>query len=118
MENGQKLQEKQQDALATLEHQLPDFMVSFKKIGTIAMTPGDISAKTKALITLSLAIGNNQKDCIVYHVKLAIEQKVTLEEIKELIAIAAYMGGGPALMAGEQALALFKQLNNQEPIND
>lgn len=102
----------QSSALAHMQEEVPQALEALKQLANFALQPTALDTKTKALLTLTLAIHCQQLDCIVYHVKNAIVQQVTLAEMKELVIISAYMGGGPGMMIAEKALSVFEQLTN------
>jgi AhpD family alkylhydroperoxidase len=97
-------------SLTKIHRELPEAMAHFSSLASAATSEGVLDAKTKALITLSLAIQSRSAECLAYHVRNAIKQGVTHEELLEITVIAAYMGGGPALMAAEDSLALYEQM--------
>lgn len=101
-------------ALTKLNQELPEFMSHFSALANSATQGGVLSAKTKALLTLSFAIQAKSIECISYHVKNALRQAVSREELLELLTIAAYMGGGPALMMAEEALNLYDQMSVEQ----
>lgn len=97
-------------ALTKLQQDAPIAMTYFSQLANSAIEAGAIDVKTKVLITLSIAIHWRSEACIKYHVEQAYKHGIRHEEIQELITIAAYMGGGPALMAAEYALELYETL--------
>ncbi len=101
-------------ALIELNQELPEFMSHFSALANAAIQDGVLSAKTKALLTLSFAIQAKSIECISYHVKNALRHEVSRDELLELLTIAVYMGGGPALMVAEDALNLYDQMSVEQ----
>ncbi|MDF2867973.1 MAG: alkylhydroperoxidase like protein AhpD family [Gammaproteobacteria bacterium] len=99
--------------LTKLNQELPDFMSHFSALANTATQEGALSAKTKALITLSFAIQAKSNECITYHVKNALKHEVSREELLEVLTIATYMGGGPALMMAEDALTIYDEMSTK-----
>ena len=59
------------------------------------------------LIATGIGISARCDGCIGYHVKAAIKHGATREEMLETIAVAVYMGGGPSMIYGAEALSAF-----------
>ena len=112
MNDDQSRIKEQSSALAHVQQNAPQALEAIKQLAGFAVESTVLDAKIKALLTLVLAIHHQQLDCIVYHVKNALFQQVTFEEMKEIMVISAYMGGGPAMMSAEKALSIFEQLVN------
>ncbi len=112
MSNSESLHQAAR-SLTKVQQELPEAMGYFSSLAQAATTKGALDAKTKALITLSLAIQTKSSECLAYHVRNAIKQVFSQAELAELIVIAAYMGGGPALMAAEDCLALYQQMQSE-----
>ena len=68
-----------------------EFMGSIKKEGVL-------STKTKELIGVALSVSKQCKFCVAWHVKNALDNGATREEIIEATMVAATLGGGPDLM--------------------
>ena len=47
--------------------------------------------------------------CIGFHVKALVRLGATKAELEEMLGVATYMGGGPALMYAANALAAWDQ---------
>lgn len=68
-----------------------------------------LDLKVKELIALAIAISSRCDDCIVAHIPTYIKAGGTREELLEMIGVAVYMGGGPAMMYGTHALQAFDE---------
>ncbi len=77
---------------------LPDLMKSFYSLGKASSAPGALDAKTKELIALAIAVATHCDDCILFHTHAALQAGATEAEILEMLGVAVFMGGGPALM--------------------
>ncbi|MCC0056682.1 MAG: carboxymuconolactone decarboxylase family protein [Rhodobiaceae bacterium] len=72
--------------------------------------PGALDGKTKELIALAIGIAARCDGCLAFHAKAAIEAGASRAEILETIGVAIYMGGGPSMIYGAEALEAFDQL--------
>ena len=96
---------------ADMKHYNNQFMDLLKKAGELqpgyakalmefvkqAEKPGALSTKTKELISIALGITAHCVFCIAFHVKNAIAEGATKQEIIEAGLVAGLMGGGPAV---------------------
>jgi len=87
-----------QSSLHALGQANPDAMKGFQQFFGAAKVDGAISAKVKELIGIALSIANQCKFCVAWHVKHALDQGATKEEIIEASMVAGTLGGGPSLM--------------------
>lgn len=92
----------------------PDTMSGFQKLHKGAIAAGELSAKTKELIALGIAITVRCDGCIAYHVHDALEAGASRGEIAEAIGVAVLMGGGPSVVYGSQALEAVEQFQGEE----
>lgn len=84
-------------------------MQGFSAMSGAAMAPGALSEKTKELIALGISVSQRCGGCIGFHVKALRRLGATQAEFEEALGVAAYMGGGPALMYAAEALQAWKQ---------
>lgn len=97
------------EVLKDLKGLHPELMAAYKNLFRGTMSSGVLSTKQKELIALGIAIQTQCSDCIGFHVKYALENGATEEEIAETVGVAVLMGGGPALMYGTEALVAMRQ---------
>ncbi|MTI17838.1 carboxymuconolactone decarboxylase family protein [Rhodobacteraceae bacterium RKSG542] len=95
--------------LAELRPELPGVMKGFGEVARSAIAPGVLDSKTKELIALAIGIAARCDGCLGYHSKAALKYGATREEIIETIGVAVYMGGGPSLMYGAEALSAYDE---------
>lgn len=88
----------------------PEVMQGFNAMGKAALAPGAIDAKTKELIALGIGVAARCDGCIGFHTQALARLGATRAEVHETLAIAVYMGGGPALMYAANAVAAFDQV--------
>ena len=68
-----------------------------------------LNLKTKELIALGISVAIRCDDCIGFHVKAALDQGATREEVIETLGMAIYMGAGPSVMYATHALEAYEQ---------
>lgn len=95
--------------LRNLRGGAPDVMKAFSGIAQAALAPKALNTKTKELIALGIGIATHCDDCIAFHVKAALAQGATREEISETLGMAIYMGAGPSAMYASHAFAALQQ---------
>src|SRR3990167_4085419 len=86
------------ESLAPFRKAQPNAMAGFGQLARAAITDGELSAKHKELIALSIAVTQRCSGCIGSHVKALVQLGCTRAELEEMLAVCVYMGGGPALM--------------------
>lgn len=97
--------------LATLRAGAPGVMKGFASLGSAAMAPGVIDAKTKELMALALGVASRCDPCIGYHVQALVKLGATRQELDETLGVVVYMGGGPSLMYAASAIAAFDEFS-------
>jgi AhpD family alkylhydroperoxidase len=98
--------------MRTLRGDTPNVMKAFSGLAQAALAPQALDCKTKELIALGISVAIRCDDCIGFHVKAALDQGATREEIVEALGMAVYMGAGPAVMYATHALDAFEQFQN------
>lgn len=87
----------------------PDVMKGFSAIAQAALKSNALDTKTKELIALAIGVATRCDDCIGFHVKAAVAQGASREEILETLGMAIYMGAGPSVMYAAHAIEAFDQ---------
>lgn len=93
-----------------LRKAMPDVAKGFSGLAGAATASGALDPKTKELIAVAIGIADRCDGCIGFHVKAAARHGATRDEIVETIGVAVYMGGGPSMIYGAEALAAFDAL--------
>lgn len=96
--------------LRNLRSGAPEVMKAFAGIAQAALAPKALDVKTKELIALAIAVAVRCDDCIGFHVKAALDQGASREEVTEALGMAIYMGAGPSVMYATHALEAFAQM--------
>ena len=92
----------------------PRKMAAFNRLMTEAEGEGILSTKIKELITVALAVTAECDWCINLHVKKALEQGASYQEIIEATWVAILMGGGPSLMYAQLVLDALEAFSDIE----
>ncbi len=64
--------------------------------------------KNKELIALAIGVTQRCSGCIGFHTKALQKLGATRQELEEMLGIAVYMGGGPALMYAAETLDAWR----------
>jgi AhpD family alkylhydroperoxidase len=89
--------------------EIPKTMSAFSELHEVAAADGALTTKIKELIALSISVVVRCDGCIAFHVHDALEAGATHDEIVEAIGVAIFMGGGPAVVYGAEALDALAQ---------
>ncbi len=95
--------------MGKLGKELGGTMAGFGQLHKQALADGALSTKIKELMTLAISITARCEGCIAAHVRAALRAGATPQEITESIGVAIYMGGGPAMVYGCEALDALEQ---------
>tara|TARA_B110000046_G_scaffold127921_2_gene134295 strand:+ start:400 stop:738 length:339 start_codon:yes stop_codon:yes gene_type:complete len=86
----------------------PDLSDGFMTISKAANRRGTFTVAQKELIAAALAVTKGCDDCILYHVDAARCHGASEDALIEVLEVAVYMGGGPAVMSSGKALEAFR----------
>ncbi len=86
-----------EEGMVTLKEQMPDVMSAFGALMERVTQEGLLSAKTKRLMMVAVAVAQRCRECIRAHVKAAVEMGASRAEILEATGVAILMAGGPAM---------------------
>ncbi|KGJ20489.1 carboxymuconolactone decarboxylase family protein [Paracoccus sanguinis] len=89
---------------------VPATLKGFMALEHGATKNGVLGAKEKEFIALGIAIATRCEPCIAFHVQALMRHSGTREELGDICAMAVTMGGGPSLMYGSKALAIWDEL--------
>ena len=89
----------------------PAVMKAFHELSQTSTKSGELDEKFKELIALAIGIAKQCEGCIGFHTKKLVKLGVTRGEFTEMLNVAVYMGGGPALMYAMDALKAFEEFN-------
>jgi AhpD family alkylhydroperoxidase len=85
-------------------------MKAFADLGRAATAGATgLDAKTKELLALAIAVASRCDGCIGFHVKNLVHLGMTQLQLHDALAVAIYMGGGPAAMYAANAISAFDE---------
>ncbi|MEX0959249.1 MAG: carboxymuconolactone decarboxylase family protein [Burkholderiales bacterium] len=87
----------------------PDTLSGFSAMSRSAMKAGALSEVHKELIALAIGVAGHCEGCIAFHTKSLARLGATREQLMETLAVAVYMGGGPALMYAAEAANAYDE---------
>ncbi|MGO9855813.1 MAG: carboxymuconolactone decarboxylase family protein [Acidimicrobiales bacterium] len=104
-----QLQEDLRAPYRALGEAIPEVMSAYSALSAAAMADGALTAKTKELIALAIAISRECDGCVAAHARGAARQGASTEEVTEMIGVVISMNGGPGTVWGPRALAAFQE---------
>ena len=93
--------------LALIREAAPSAMKGFSGLAVAATATATLDTKTKELMSLAISIAVRCAGCVAYDTRAAAKEGAERREVAETVALAVYMGGGPAAVYGADALRAF-----------
>jgi AhpD family alkylhydroperoxidase len=90
---------------------IPGVYRGYSVLQDAAMGDGALSARTKELIALAIAVTRECDGCIVAHARSAHQSGATAAEVAEAVGVAILMNGGPGTVWGPRAYAAFEEFS-------
>lgn len=90
----------------------PEAMKAFAGLSVAATAAKALDSKTKELIALAVGIAVHCDGCVAYHTRAAWKHGASRQEVAETVAMAIYMGGGPAAVYGADALRAYDEFSS------
>lgn len=95
-----------------MAEQLPKVMDALSGLHSEVIKDGALSARTKELMMVAVAVSLRCEYCLWKHVPEAVRLGATREEILEAVSTAIVMAGGPAVAYGSVVvLTILDELN-------
>jgi AhpD family alkylhydroperoxidase len=69
---------------------------------------GELSKKQKELIAIGISIVINCESCMEWHIKQALDDKASAQEIIEAIEVGIEMSGGPGTVSARFAMSVLE----------
>lgn len=112
-EHGTDVQNELAPLARDLRNAIPEVLKAFSGLHAAAFAEGALTAKTKELMALAIAVSQRCDGCIAAHARGAVRREATEAEVAETIGVAISMNGGPATVYGPRAFAAFKDFAAQ-----
>lgn len=109
MDTARQIQDDLRAPAKALRDDIPDVLKGFGELHAAAMKDGALSAKTKELIALAIAVSKQCDGCIASHARGAARNGATEAEVAETLGVAIVMNGGPATVYGPRALSAYRE---------
>jgi AhpD family alkylhydroperoxidase len=81
---------------------------SFTDLEQHTFKDGVLSKKQKELIALGISITINCESCIEWHIRQALDEGSSVEEIVEAVGVGIEMSGGPGTVAARFAMNVIE----------
>jgi AhpD family alkylhydroperoxidase len=95
-----------------MAEQIPEVMNALMVLHSEVVKDGALSAKTKELMMVGIAVALRCEYCLWKHVPEAVKLGASREEILEAVSTAIVMAGGPAVAYGSVVvLKILDELN-------
>lgn len=85
----------------------PDVVGRFLEMKRMAMVPGALDGKTKALLAVLMGVARGSERCILTHVPAAVDAGMSRPELVEGLDVAIVFGGAPQYGYASFALSVF-----------
>ncbi|WP_440956700.1 carboxymuconolactone decarboxylase family protein [Methanosarcina sp. Mfa9] len=100
------------EKMAAMTAQIPGVMNALGGLHSEVVRDGALSARTKELMMVGIAVALRCEYCLWKHVPEAVKMGATREEILEAVSTAILMAGGPAVAYGSVVvLEILDELN-------
>jgi AhpD family alkylhydroperoxidase len=93
----QELLDEMNTGLTQLQEDAPELMGAFIRMDQAAYVEGELERKYKELIGLAIALYARCEYCMSLHVKQALDEGATREEILEAASVAVAFGGSTSM---------------------
>lgn len=94
------MSEKLPSAAGNIAENYPDIWKAYSNFGKAAAEAGPLDSKTRRLVNLALAIGGRSEGAVHSHVRQALSEGLTKDEIKHVALLAMTTLGFPQGVAG------------------
>jgi AhpD family alkylhydroperoxidase len=102
------------DGVGLIRRAAPDTMRAFGGLSGAATAANALDTKTKELMALAIGIAVHCERCVAFHTKMAHQHGASRDEVAETVALAIYMGGGPAAVYGADALRAYDDFDKSD----
>jgi AhpD family alkylhydroperoxidase len=104
-----RIQDELRQPYRELRDAVPDVVAGYAALHSATFREGALSAKTKELIALAIAITRECDGCIASHARGCARRGATAQEVAEMIGVTVAMNGGPATVWGPRALVAYRE---------
>jgi alkylhydroperoxidase/carboxymuconolactone decarboxylase family protein YurZ len=90
------MQKKLPSGAGRLADRYPTVWSAYERLGEAVADAGPLDAKTRRLVKLALAIGGGSEGAVHSHVRRAVAEGVTVQELRHVMLLAVSSLGLPA----------------------
>jgi AhpD family alkylhydroperoxidase len=109
MDTMNEIREELRQPAIELRGLIPEVMKGFAQMTQAAMAEGELSAQTKELIALAIAMTRECDGCIVAHARGALRAGATRQQVAEAVGVTIALNGGPGTVWGPRALRVYDE---------
>jgi AhpD family alkylhydroperoxidase len=109
MDTMHEIREELRQPAIELRGLIPEVMKGFAQMTQAAMAEGELSAQTKELIALAIAMTRECDGCIVAHARGALRAGATRQQVAEAVGVTIALNGGPGTVWGPRALRVYDE---------
>jgi AhpD family alkylhydroperoxidase len=109
MGHAQEVIEELRAPTKALRQAAPEAWAGFSALHDAVIRDGILSARTKELLALAIAVVKRCDGCIAYHAKAAARRGASAEEVAEALSVALLMDGGTATVYGPRAWEAYQE---------
>lgn len=102
------------DPTIGLRREIPEVWAGFAELHEHAVADGALSASTKELVALAIAVTEGCDGCIGYHARGAAKKGATRAETAEALGVALLMRGGPASVYAPRAWEAYLEFSEED----
>ena len=95
--NPEKILSDLNNGMGMVQEECPELMAAFVNMDQAAYVEAELERKYKELIGLSVALYARCEYCMTVHIKQALSEGATREEILEAASVAVAFGGSPSM---------------------
>ena len=110
IESQLELNENRNKNLGKFAEQLPEVFKQVRAQATEVYRDGALSAKTKRLMAMAVALGAGCRNCILGQAMYALDKGATKEEILEVISVVVSMRGTTGVAESLRVIQLLEEL--------
>lgn len=109
MKSNEEVRAELRQPALDLRALIPDVLKGYADMARASFAEGELAAKMKELIALSIAVTRECDGCVVSHARGAAARGATRQEVAEAMGVAITMNGGPGTVWGPRALRAFDE---------
>lgn len=111
LESQKALKENIRKAVTSFKEKMPDIGRAYQELPKEVYKDGALSAKTKRLMAIAVAVASGCSGCMLYQTEHALNLGSNSEEILEACAVAISLGGTMAAAETTRVVQYLEEMN-------